>query len=213
MYTEADAPVFADAKSSTSAASTLQLVLAARHLSETSIMPRIIGTIDPRVGIVEAELVNGDLKPSRFAKVYAIPADTPVCLKNTEGIKSALASIAQTLDDTQKKLEKLSPDHGQAIVENLCATSLSIIRTQTLQLDKAANDTSSNSPGIIASSADEMGEFALKGMNPGPYVIFAIGKVGLNSAVWIVDSGSFNSDQKLKLTKPVISCYDPTFQP
>jgi hypothetical protein len=210
MYVKADAPVLADAKVSTSAASTLQLVLAARHVSETSIMPRIIGTIDPRAGIVEAELVNGDLKPARFAKVYAIPADTPVRLKNAEDIKSILTSIAQTLDDTQKKL---GPDFGPTIVETICATSLSIIRTQMLQLDKAANEASSNNSGVIATSADEMGEFTLKGMNSGPYVFFALGKVGLNSAVWVADSTSSDSGQKLKLTRPEISCYDPTFQP
>lgn len=212
-YVEADAPVLADAKTSANTASTLQLVLAARHLSEISIMPRVIGSLGPRVGIVEAEMVNGDLKPARFAKVYAIPADSSERLKNTVAFKSAIASIAQTLDDTPKELDKLSPGYGQAIDEKLCAIGLSIVRTPTLQFDKAANDTSSNSTGIIATTADEMGEFTLKGMNPGPYVIFAIGKVGLNSAVWIADSGSFNSDQKLKLTKPEISCYDPTFQP
>ena len=210
MYVKADAPVLADAKVSTSTASTLQLVLAARHASETSIMPRIIGTIDPRSGIVEAELVNGDLKPARFAKVYAIPADTPVRLKNAEDIKSIYASIAQTLDDTQKKMAALGLD--QTIVEPLCTASLNTIRTQMLQLDNAAKDTSSNS-GVIATSADEMGEFTLKGMNSGPYVIFAIGKVGLNSAVWVADSTSFDSGRKLKLTGPEISCYDPTFQP
>ena len=173
-------------------------------------MPRIIGTIDPRAGIVEAELVNGDLKPARFAKVYAIPADTPVRLKNAEDIKSILTSIAQTLDDTQKKL---GPDFGPTIVETICATSLSIIRTQMLQLDKAANEASSNNSGVIATSADEMSEFTLKGMNSGPYVFFALGKVGLNSAVWVADSTSSDSGQKLKLTRPEISCYDPTFQP
>lgn len=210
-YVTADAPVFADAKTSASTASTLQLVLAARHHSEIPIMPRIIGSLGPRDGIVEAELVNGDLKPARFAKVYAIPADTPVRRKNAEDIKSIYASIAQTLDDTQKSIAALGLE--QKIVEPLCTASLNTIRTQMLQLDKAANDASSNSSGIIATSADEMGEFTLKGMNPGPYVIFAIGKVGLNSAVWIADSVSFNSEQKLKLTKPEISCYDPTFQP
>lgn len=212
VYPEADAPVLADAKASTSAASTLQFVLAARHLSETSITPRIIGTtIGPRDGIVEAELVNGDLKPARFAKVYAIPADSPVRLKNAVAFKSAIASIAQTLDDTQKKIAALGLE--QTIVEPLCTASLNTIRTQTLQAEKAANDTSSNSSGIIATSADEMGEFTLKEMNSGPYVIFAIGKVGVNSAIWLADSTSFDAGQKLKLTKPEISCYDPTFQP
>ena len=211
MYVKADAPVLADAKVSTSTASTLQHVLAARHASETSIMPRIIGTTDPRAGIVEAELVNGDLKPARFAKVYAIPADTPVRLKNAEDIKSILASIAQTLDDTQKKMAASGLD--QTIVEPLCTFSLNTIRTQMLRIDNAANDPSSNSSGVIATSADEMGEFTLKGMSSGLYVIFAIGKVGLNSAVWVADSTSTDSGQKLKLTRPEISCYDPTFQP
>jgi hypothetical protein len=205
-YVGADAPVIVNAKASMRAILTQQVIFAAHRLPVISFAPRIVGAISPRYGIVEAELVNGDLKPARFAKVYAFPGNTGMRFKNQ------FTQIAQKLNDVKNAaMSQPLQTAAEEMYEELCAKSLRALQLAMSQPDSAG---SGNSPsGIIVTSADEMGEFTLKGMSSGPYLIFSIGKVGLNSAFWMADSTSFKNGQKIKLTRPTISCYDPGFAP
>jgi hypothetical protein len=55
--------------------------------------------------------------------------------------------------------------------------------------------------------ANELGEFQLQ-VPKQPYTVIAIGRVGMNAALWV---GDLASDQSvLKLARPTVACYDPS---
>jgi hypothetical protein len=75
------------------------------------------------------------------------------------------------------------------------------------KLRQSANE--NPSAGVVVADADELGEFTLNGLNKEPYKIFAIGKIGMNAAIWIVDFDPSGQPGRIKMVKARLACYDP----
>ena len=150
-------------------------------------------------GIVEAVMANGDLKPARFAQVYAIPLDSAADIKKIVGSVSSAIDSLRTAAAGQ-------PQAASQIAEAQCVTALVAVKP-TLE---ALRGPGSNTPpsGIVAVDADEMGEFTLRGLTDQTYTVIAIGKAGNNAGIWLVDLTFSDQANKLKLVRPVIACYD-----
>jgi hypothetical protein len=155
---------------------------------------------------VEAMIGSGDLKPARFAKVFAIPT------QSANQVKDAIVSVAEALDDARSKAESISPESAD-MIDIQCLIALTQLKPALIKLGHAAD--ANPSKGIVVTDADEMGEFKLNGLVDQPYTVFAMGKIGMNAAVWFVDIAQADHSERIKLVRPQIACYDPNakFQP
>ncbi|HTU45710.1 MAG TPA: hypothetical protein VMF91_11645 [Bryobacteraceae bacterium] len=155
-------------------------------------------------GVVEAEIANGDLKPARFAKIFVIPA------QNADQAKSGILNLARTLEDARTAaLRQEGPNGPESnIVEIQCLAGLIKIRLAltTGSINASANpETSQN---LVAFDADELGQFQLKGIKSDSFIVVAVGKVGMNGAIWVSETESAGKSNEIKLSQPVLSCYD-----
>lgn len=143
-------------------------------------------------GIVEAVIGNGDLVPARFAKIYALPGESAA------GVRAILQQFSDALKAARANAHN---QPARDLVEIQCVKGLIQIQPKFVLLGQA--------PGSIAAGADELGEFTLKSLLNQTYTVFAIGRAGMNAALWIEDLTAAKQPERLKLTKPSISCYDP----
>ncbi len=154
----------------------------------------------PVAGIVEAEIGNGDLKPARFAQVVAMPT------RAAADMRKAVDVVSSVVDDARAKAEE-GPQRD--MVELQCVAGMNKLKPAFVALKQAAVSDPSNSQGIVAADADEMGEFTLKGLTKQPYTVFATGKIGMNAAIWFVDLAPSEQSSRLKMARPQVTCYDP----
>jgi hypothetical protein len=149
-------------------------------------------------GIVEAVIGSGDLKPARFAQVLAVPAQV------AGRLETAVERVSGVIEDARAKAER-----GTAtdLVELQCVAALIQIEPALAKLRQSANE--NPSAGVVVADADELGEFTLNGLNKEPYKIFAIGKIGMNAAIWIVDFDPSGQPGRIKMVKARLACYDP----
>jgi hypothetical protein len=153
-------------------------------------------------GIVEAVIGSGDMKLGRFARILFIPTASAGNVKSAVGeAQQLLGSKLQSQDDTQ-----------QQIGEMFCTPFLLRIRQPMDRLYETAKSNPGNSAGIMATDADENGEFHISGLRDVPYTVVAIGRVGMNAAFWMVDVPESSLSKPIKLVKPNIGCYDPNSQ-
>lgn len=138
-------------------------------------------------GIVEAVIGNGDLLPARFAKILALPSD------KAASTKSALQTVSNYVDELRAK--------DSSIGEAGCIQALITLKPSIV----AARGSS----GALAADADETGEFTLRGLLNQTYTVIAIGRFGMNAALWLEDLAPSKQADRLKLVRPIISCYDP----
>lgn len=80
------------------------------------------------------------------------------------------------------------------------------------RLYETAKANPGNSAGIMATDADENGDFHISGLRDAPYTVVAIGRVGMNAAFWMVDIPESALSNPIKMAKPNIGCYDPDSQ-
>ncbi len=151
-------------------------------------------------GIVEAEIGNGDLKPARFAKIFVLSAQKAV------DVKSGIFTVAGSLKEARRDTEPNGPE--RSLVEIECLKGL--IKLKLALVTSGINATSSleTSQDIVPIDADELGQFQLKGVNFNSYVVVAVGKVGMNGAIWVSETRTANQQDVIKLSQPVFSCYD-----
>lgn len=179
----------------------ISTVSVAQQKQSDADMQLALGTAN---GIVEAVIGNGDLKPARFAQVVAVPT------KAAEDMKNAVGLVSNAVDSARSKADLPYHDSLDAeLVEQQCVMGMIAIKPSFSTLRKLAADNPNNAQGVVSADADEMGEFKLKGMVAQPYTIFATGKVGMNVALWFVDIPIAGQSDRVKLTRPQITCYDP----
>jgi hypothetical protein len=157
-------------------------------------------------GIVEAEIANGDLKPARFAKIFALPT------QSADSMKNAILNVSGVLNEQRSKANDPSE---KELIEIECLKGLVQLRPVFEKLKQAALENQNKPGGPIFTESDELGEFQLKGINSAPYTVFAIGKFGMNAGIWFLDSAPSSQPDRLKLTRPQVACYDPNgyFEP
>lgn len=153
-------------------------------------------------GIVEAVIGNGDMKVARFARLLFIPTASASDLKN------ALAQAKDLLDSKQQSQDDVQRQIGQAA----CVSVLLQIRRPIDRLYDNAKANPNNSQGISSTDANEEGEFQISGLHDVPYTVIALGKVGMNAALWTIDISESTLSARIKLVKPSIACYDPNSQ-
>lgn len=110
---------------------------------------------DHASGIVEAMIGNGDLKPARFAQVIAVPASL------AGDIKTAIGTMADLVDKARVGA-KQGPDTD--LIEMQCVAGLLQIRPAITRLSQIGN--ANTQSGVIATDADELGEFFFNGSSP-----------------------------------------------
>lgn len=155
-------------------------------------------------GIVEAEIGNGDLKPARFAKIFVIPA------QNADQAKSGILNLARTLEDARTDAVRQQGPGGPAssLVEMQCLAGLIKIRLSLITAGINAGASPETSQNILPFDADEQGKFQLKGIKSDSFIVIAVGKVGMNAAIWVSETETANQPNEVKLSQPVLSCYD-----
>lgn len=143
------------------------------------------------VGIVEALIGNGDLIPARFAKIFVLPTDKAASLS------PSLQALSAATDQLRAQLRN---DKGLAELE--CTKAL--IQTGPMLLGILAK------LGAVVTDADEAGEFRVNGLRADQgYTVYAIGRAGMNVAVWQQELTPSNRTDRVKLAQPQIACYDP----
>src|SRR6185437_1929121 len=101
-------------------------------------------------GVVEAVLENGDMKPARFAQVYAIPAGAAADIKKTIGSISAAVDALRTAAVGQ-------PQAASQIAETQCVMAVAKVKPILEGLKTSRNGAAP--PSVVTVDADEMGEF------------------------------------------------------
>jgi hypothetical protein len=155
-------------------------------------------------GVVEAEIRNGDLKPARFAKIFVIPA------QNADQAKSGILNLAGKLEDARTAARRQEGPNGPAgsLVEIECLKGLIQIRLALVTGSINASASPETSQSLMAFDADELGKFKLKGIKSDSFIVIAVGKVGMNGAIWISETETASHSNEIKLSQPVLSCYD-----
>ena len=155
-------------------------------------------------GVVEAEIGNGDLKPARFAKIFVIPA------QNADQAKSGILNLARTLEDARTDAVRQQGPGGPAssLVEMQCLAGLIKIRLSLITAGINAAASPETSQNIVPFDADEQGHFQLKGIKADSFIVIAVGKVGMNAAIWLSETETANQPNEITLSQPVLSCYD-----
>jgi hypothetical protein len=134
-------------------------------------------TKDTMAGVVEAEIGSGDLKLGRFAQIIAIPAPAAAQIK---------AALVRTSDVLNQERSKALDQLGQDNLELACIKGVITFAPAFVSARQAG--ASNPSARVVQSDADELGEFTLKGLAPNtPYTVIAIGKTGMNDAIWLAD--------------------------
>jgi hypothetical protein len=153
-------------------------------------------------GIVEAVMENGDLKPARFAHVVAMPTE------RSGNFKAAVGALSKGVDDARATaLKSIVPGPAGNVVETQCVLALMQIESSFIALRQSANDDPDKA--LVFSDADELGEFKLDGLAKRPYTILAIGKIGMNDALWLMDLEPSEKSGQLKMVRPQLACSDP----
>lgn len=152
-------------------------------------------------GIVEAATENGDLKQARFAEIYVLPA------QQAEQVKDVILTASQKLEDARAAAQRMGWQGQISDVETQCLTFVGKLK---ISLATAGMDAikSGASQYITITDADETGKFQLKGVVSDPFVLIAVGKAGMNAAIWISEARSTKQKDFIKLNQPVLSCYD-----
>ncbi|HEU5457874.1 MAG TPA: hypothetical protein VFU68_04595, partial [Terracidiphilus sp.] len=155
-------------------------------------------------GIVEAVLGNGDLKPARFAKIFVLPT------QKAEAFKSTILTVAQKLDDARTAAVRQEGPNGpeSSLVEMQCLAGLIKIRLSLVTVSISASTSPETSQDTVAFDADEEGKFQLQGIKADSFNVVAVGKVGMNAAIWMSDEETAGHTDSIKLDQPVFSCYD-----
>ena len=155
-------------------------------------------------GIVEAVIGNGDLKPARFAKIFVIPA------QNADQAKSGILNLARTLEDARTAARRQEGPNGPegSMVEIECLAGLIKIRLSLITGSINASANPETSQNLVAFDADELGKFQLKGIKSDSFIVVAVGKVGMNGAIWVSETESASQPNEIKLSQPLLSCYD-----
>jgi len=157
-----------------------------------------------RSGIVEAVIGNGDLKPARFAKLFVIPA------QNSDQARGGILNFAKTVEDARMAAQRQEGPVGPEgdMVEIQCLAGLIKIRLSLITTSINASESSETSQNLMEFDADELGKFQLKGIKSDSFIIVAVGKVGMNGAIWISETETVSQPNEIKLSQPVLSCYD-----
>jgi hypothetical protein len=155
-------------------------------------------------GVVEAELGNGDLKPARFAKIFVIPAE------KADQATSSILNLAKALENARTAARRQEGPTGPegSLVEMQCLTGLIKIRLSLITGSINASASPETSQNLVGFDADELGKFQLKGIKSDSFIVVAVGKVGMNGAIWISETETASQPNEIKLSQPVLSCYD-----
>jgi hypothetical protein len=155
-------------------------------------------------GVVEAEIGNGDLKPARFAKLFVIPA------QNADQAKSGILNLAKVLEDARATARRQEGPNGPggSLVELECLKGLVNIRLSLITGSINASASPETSQNLVEIDADELGKFQLKGIKSDSFIVVAVGKVGMNGAIWVSETEAVSQPNEIKLSQPVLSCYD-----
>jgi hypothetical protein len=155
-------------------------------------------------GVVEAEIRNGDLKPARFAKIFVIPA------QNADQAKSGILNLARTLEDARTAARRQEGPNGPggSLVELECLKGLVNIRLSLITGSINASASPETSQNLVEIDADELGKFELKGIKSESFIVVAVGKVGMNGAIWVSETETLSQPNEIKLSQPILSCYD-----
>lgn len=155
-------------------------------------------------GVVEAEVGSGDLKPARFAKLLVIPAEVAGSVIGGINKMSALADKARG--------EAAGDDLELRAVEIECLKSLVKFKVALVTAGIDASRDPKADQKMLAIDADESGQFSFTGIKIEPFVIIAIGKAGMNGAIWVSDPITSSQQNTLKLDHPTLACYDAQAQ-
>jgi hypothetical protein len=155
-------------------------------------------------GIVEAEIGNGDLKPARFAKLFVIPA------QNADQARSGILNLAKVLEDARTAARRQEGPSGPegSMVEIQCLAGLIKIRLSLITGSINASASPETSQNLVEIDADELGKFQLKGIKSDSFIVVAVGKVGMNGAIWVSETETASQPKEITLSQPVLSCYD-----
>jgi len=155
-------------------------------------------------GVVEAEIGNGDLKPARFAKLFVIPA------QNADQARSGILNLAKVLEDARAAARRQEGPSGPegSMVEIQCLTGLIKIRLSLITGSLNASASPETSQNLVEIDADELGKFQLKGIKSDSFIVVAVGKVGMNGAIWVSEAETASQPKEITLSQPVLSCYD-----
>jgi hypothetical protein len=155
-------------------------------------------------GVVEAVIGNGDLKPARFAKIFVIPD------QNADQAKSSILNLAKTLEDARTTARRQEGPNGPggSLLEIECLKGLINIRLSLITASINASASPETSQNLMAFDADELGKFQLKGIKSDSFIVVAVGKVGMNGAIWVSETETASQPNEIKLSQPVLSCYD-----
>jgi len=147
--------------------------------------------------IVEAEIGSGDLKPARFAKMLVVPADKAA---------PAISSINNLSAAVEAARRNAHNDSERSLVDIECLKGL--VQIKLALVTAGINASSDSSQNIQFFDADDSGQFSLTGIKFEGFVIVAIGKVGMNGAIWVSEPIDSNHQGDIKLDQPTVACYD-----
>jgi len=153
-------------------------------------------------GIVAAEIGSGDLKPARYANLFVIPED------KAGPIIGGIDNLRGLIEEAKKNEEMATGEPGRALSEAQCAIALTQMKIAMLKASMNAGENPETAQNLFSLNADEEGHFTLAGVRSERFVVIAIGKVGMNVALWISDPITLNKSAGMKLTQPTLSCYD-----
>jgi hypothetical protein len=94
------------------------------------------------------------------------------------------------------------------MVEIQCLAGLIKIRLSLITGSINASASPETSQNLVEIDADELGKFQLKGIKSDSFIVVAVGKVGMNGAIWVSETETASQPKEITLSQPVLSCYD-----